>query len=193
MCHECLGTADVCVLCYSALIKPRSCIPLPPPSLFTQSPLNVSSLPAPFLFLTMLFPIPLPYVYDYLFFLSFYCFFFPPTSIRSPEPPPPPSPSQSHINRKTQYENPVLEAKRRRQLEQQPQPQSQQPPEGERYIRGSFTSPPPRASFPSFLFTCIAELSACVGEIVSVMICIVFFHISVVQPFKVNHLFSVLP
>uniref|UniRef100_H2T0I7 Membrane associated guanylate kinase, WW and PDZ domain containing 1b n=1 Tax=Takifugu rubripes TaxID=31033 RepID=H2T0I7_TAKRU len=28
-----------------------------------------------------------------------------------------------HINRKTQYENPVLEAKRRRQLEQQPQPQ----------------------------------------------------------------------
>ncbi|XP_049452096.1 membrane-associated guanylate kinase, WW and PDZ domain-containing protein 1b isoform X7 [Epinephelus fuscoguttatus] len=44
-----------------------------------------------------------------------------------------------HINRKTQYENPVLEAKRRRQLEQQqpqqPQPQSQQPPEGERYIR----------------------------------------------------------
>uniref|UniRef100_A0A3Q2WQM3 Membrane-associated guanylate kinase, WW and PDZ domain-containing protein 1 n=1 Tax=Haplochromis burtoni TaxID=8153 RepID=A0A3Q2WQM3_HAPBU len=46
-----------------------------------------------------------------------------------------------HINRKTQYENPVLEAKKRRQLEQQqpqqPQPQSQQPPEGERYIRGS--------------------------------------------------------
>ncbi|KAM9759970.1 membrane-associated guanylate kinase, WW and PDZ domain-containing protein 1b isoform 5-T5 [Menidia menidia] len=44
-----------------------------------------------------------------------------------------------HINRRTQYENPVLEAKRRRQLEQQqpqqPQPQSQQPPEGERYIR----------------------------------------------------------
>ncbi|KAM6928170.1 membrane-associated guanylate kinase, WW and PDZ domain-containing protein 1b isoform 1-T1 [Xenentodon cancila] len=41
-----------------------------------------------------------------------------------------------HINRKTQYENPLLEAKKRRQLEQQqPQPQSQQPPEGERYIR----------------------------------------------------------
>ncbi|KAM8914632.1 membrane-associated guanylate kinase, WW and PDZ domain-containing protein 1b isoform 4-T4 [Spinachia spinachia] len=44
-----------------------------------------------------------------------------------------------HINRKTQYENPMLEAKRRRQLEQQqpqqPQPQSQEPPEGERYIR----------------------------------------------------------
>uniref|UniRef100_A0A8C7ZM22 Membrane-associated guanylate kinase, WW and PDZ domain-containing protein 1 n=1 Tax=Oryzias sinensis TaxID=183150 RepID=A0A8C7ZM22_9TELE len=34
-----------------------------------------------------------------------------------------------HINRKTQYEHPVLEAKKRRQLEQQPQPQSQQPPE----------------------------------------------------------------
>ncbi|XP_029132389.1 membrane-associated guanylate kinase, WW and PDZ domain-containing protein 1 isoform X5 [Labrus bergylta] len=36
-----------------------------------------------------------------------------------------------HINRKTQYENPVLEARRRKILEQQ-QPQ---PPEGERYIR----------------------------------------------------------
>ncbi|CAB1314828.1 unnamed protein product, partial [Coregonus sp. 'balchen'] len=34
-----------------------------------------------------------------------------------------------HINRKTQYENPILEAKQRKQLEQQ------QPPEGERYIR----------------------------------------------------------
>uniref|UniRef100_A0A8C8DEH2 Membrane-associated guanylate kinase, WW and PDZ domain-containing protein 1 n=1 Tax=Oncorhynchus tshawytscha TaxID=74940 RepID=A0A8C8DEH2_ONCTS len=34
-----------------------------------------------------------------------------------------------HINRKTQYENPILEAKRLKQLEQQ------QPPEGERYIR----------------------------------------------------------
>ncbi|XP_077582961.1 membrane-associated guanylate kinase, WW and PDZ domain-containing protein 1b isoform X4 [Stigmatopora nigra] len=35
-----------------------------------------------------------------------------------------------HINRKTQYENPVLEAKKRRQVDQQqPQPQSQQPPE----------------------------------------------------------------
>ncbi|KAM9813242.1 membrane-associated guanylate kinase, WW and PDZ domain-containing protein 1b isoform 3-T3 [Neosynchiropus ocellatus] len=33
-----------------------------------------------------------------------------------------------HINRKTQYENPLLEVKRRRQLEQQ-QPQPQQPPE----------------------------------------------------------------
>ncbi|KAM9800765.1 membrane-associated guanylate kinase, WW and PDZ domain-containing protein 1b isoform 3-T3 [Syngnathus typhle] len=35
-----------------------------------------------------------------------------------------------HINRRTQYENPLLEAKRRRQVEQQqPQVQSQQPPE----------------------------------------------------------------
>ncbi|XP_013130558.1 membrane-associated guanylate kinase, WW and PDZ domain-containing protein 1 isoform X9 [Oreochromis niloticus] len=37
-----------------------------------------------------------------------------------------------HINRKTQYENPVVEARRRKILEQQQQPQ---PPEGERYIR----------------------------------------------------------
>ncbi|XP_032377770.1 membrane-associated guanylate kinase, WW and PDZ domain-containing protein 1 isoform X1 [Etheostoma spectabile] len=36
-----------------------------------------------------------------------------------------------HINRKTQYENPMVEARRRKILEQQ-QPQ---PPEGERYIR----------------------------------------------------------
>lgn len=74
-------------------------------------------------------------------------------------------PSQSHINRKTQYENPVLEAKKRRQLEQQqpqqPQPQSQQPPEGERYIRGSFTSPHQGRHFLSFLFMCINELPAC--------------------------------
>lgn len=64
----------------------------------------------------------------------------------------------SHINRKTQYENPVLEAKRRRQLEQQqpqqPQPQSQQPPEGERYIRGSFTSPYQGRHFLSF-YSCV--------------------------------------
>uniref|UniRef100_A0A673Y980 Membrane associated guanylate kinase, WW and PDZ domain containing 1 n=1 Tax=Salmo trutta TaxID=8032 RepID=A0A673Y980_SALTR len=45
-----------------------------------------------------------------------------------------PGPVCVHINRKTQYENPIVEAKRRMQLEQQ-QPQ---PPEGERYIRGSF-------------------------------------------------------
>ncbi|XP_032997185.1 membrane-associated guanylate kinase, WW and PDZ domain-containing protein 1 isoform X29 [Lacerta agilis] len=34
-----------------------------------------------------------------------------------------------HINRKTQYENPVLEAKRKKQLEQQQQQQPPQPPE----------------------------------------------------------------
>ncbi|XP_037655832.1 membrane-associated guanylate kinase, WW and PDZ domain-containing protein 1 isoform X3 [Choloepus didactylus] len=33
-----------------------------------------------------------------------------------------------HINRKTQYENPVLEAKRKKQVEQQQPPQQQQPP-----------------------------------------------------------------
>ncbi|XP_047209279.1 membrane-associated guanylate kinase, WW and PDZ domain-containing protein 1-like isoform X1 [Girardinichthys multiradiatus] len=37
-----------------------------------------------------------------------------------------------HINRKTQYENPVVEARRQKILEQQQPPQ---PPEGERYIR----------------------------------------------------------
>uniref|UniRef100_A0A673KKI6 Membrane-associated guanylate kinase, WW and PDZ domain-containing protein 1 n=1 Tax=Sinocyclocheilus rhinocerous TaxID=307959 RepID=A0A673KKI6_9TELE len=36
-----------------------------------------------------------------------------------------------HVNRKTQYENPILEAKRKKQLEQS------QPAEGERYIQGS--------------------------------------------------------
>ncbi|XP_037334073.2 membrane-associated guanylate kinase, WW and PDZ domain-containing protein 1-like isoform X5 [Pungitius pungitius] len=43
-----------------------------------------------------------------------------------------------HINRKTQYENPVVEARRRKILEQQQPPPQQpqpQPPEGERYIR----------------------------------------------------------
>ncbi|XP_021105330.1 membrane-associated guanylate kinase, WW and PDZ domain-containing protein 1 isoform X3 [Heterocephalus glaber] len=35
-----------------------------------------------------------------------------------------------HINRKTQYENPVLEAKRKKQLEQQQQQQQPPPPEG---------------------------------------------------------------
>ncbi|KAJ8016137.1 hypothetical protein DPEC_G00004070 [Dallia pectoralis] len=34
-----------------------------------------------------------------------------------------------HINRKTQYENPIVEAKRRKQLEQQQQQQQPQPPE----------------------------------------------------------------
>ncbi|XP_054630743.1 membrane-associated guanylate kinase, WW and PDZ domain-containing protein 1-like isoform X6 [Dunckerocampus dactyliophorus] len=37
-----------------------------------------------------------------------------------------------HINRKTQYENPVVEARRRKILQEQQQPQ---PPEGERYIQ----------------------------------------------------------
>ncbi|XP_068449482.1 membrane-associated guanylate kinase, WW and PDZ domain-containing protein 1b isoform X5 [Clinocottus analis] len=51
-----------------------------------------------------------------------------------------------HINRKTQYENPVLEAKRRRQLEQQqPQPQSQQPPE--EWIEDSALAGAPLASY----------------------------------------------
>ncbi|XP_034023496.1 membrane-associated guanylate kinase, WW and PDZ domain-containing protein 1-like [Thalassophryne amazonica] len=53
-----------------------------------------------------------------------------------------------HINRKTQYENPVLEAKRRRQLDQppqQPQPQSQQPPE--EWIEDSTLPGPPMASY----------------------------------------------
>ncbi|XP_034724446.1 membrane-associated guanylate kinase, WW and PDZ domain-containing protein 1b isoform X3 [Etheostoma cragini] len=51
-----------------------------------------------------------------------------------------------HINRKTQYENPMLEAKRRRQLEQQqPQPQSQQPPE--EWIEDSVLAGAPLASY----------------------------------------------
>uniref|UniRef100_A0A8C7V2W9 Membrane-associated guanylate kinase, WW and PDZ domain-containing protein 1 n=1 Tax=Oncorhynchus mykiss TaxID=8022 RepID=A0A8C7V2W9_ONCMY len=54
-----------------------------------------------------------------------------------------------HINRKTQYENPIQEAKRRKQLEQQ------QPPEGERYIRGSFPAPP--GVIPFFLHVCSNE------------------------------------
>lgn len=91
--------------------------------------------------------------------LSIPTFYFPINSPRcSSSPPYAPSlllPTQSHINRKTQYENPVLEAKRRRQLEQQqpqqPQPQSQQPPEGERYIRGWSPSPQPGPHFLSFL------------------------------------------
>ncbi|KAJ8259766.1 hypothetical protein GJAV_G00173160 [Gymnothorax javanicus] len=52
-----------------------------------------------------------------------------------------------HINRKTQYENPILEAKRKKQLEQQ------QPPEGERYIRewieGHSAAGAPIASYPT--------------------------------------------
>ncbi|XP_061583843.1 membrane-associated guanylate kinase, WW and PDZ domain-containing protein 1b isoform X3 [Cololabis saira] len=51
-----------------------------------------------------------------------------------------------HINRKTQYENPLLEAKKRRQLEQQPpQPQSQQPPE--EWIEDSALAGAPLASY----------------------------------------------
>ncbi|KAI4826375.1 hypothetical protein KUCAC02_029823, partial [Chaenocephalus aceratus] len=53
-----------------------------------------------------------------------------------------------HINRKTQYENPMLEAKRRRQLEQQPQqpqPQSQQPPE--EWIEDSALAGAPLANY----------------------------------------------
>ncbi|KAM9408235.1 membrane-associated guanylate kinase, WW and PDZ domain-containing protein 1b [Pholidichthys leucotaenia] len=51
-----------------------------------------------------------------------------------------------HINRKTQYEHPVLEAKKRRQLEQQqPQPQSQQPPE--EWIEDSTLAGAPLASY----------------------------------------------
>uniref|UniRef100_A0A3Q1FLL8 Membrane associated guanylate kinase, WW and PDZ domain containing 1b n=1 Tax=Acanthochromis polyacanthus TaxID=80966 RepID=A0A3Q1FLL8_9TELE len=54
-----------------------------------------------------------------------------------------------HINRKTQYENPMLEAKRRRQLEQQqpqqPQPQSQQPPE--EWIEDSTLAGAPLANY----------------------------------------------
>nr|XP_040058845.1 membrane-associated guanylate kinase, WW and PDZ domain-containing protein 1b isoform X3 [Gasterosteus aculeatus aculeatus] len=54
-----------------------------------------------------------------------------------------------HINRKTQYENPMLEAKRRRQLEQQqpqqPQPQSQQPPE--EWMEDSALAGAPLASY----------------------------------------------
>ncbi|XP_029005713.1 membrane-associated guanylate kinase, WW and PDZ domain-containing protein 1b isoform X4 [Betta splendens] len=52
-----------------------------------------------------------------------------------------------HINRKTQYENPMLEVKRRRQLleQQQPQPQSQQPPE--EWIEDSTLAGAPLASY----------------------------------------------
>lgn len=57
--------------------------------------------------------------------------------------------SASHINRKTQYENPVVEARRRKILEQQQQPQ---PPEGERYIRGSF---PALTRHHFFLSSCL--------------------------------------
>uniref|UniRef100_A0A667YKC6 Membrane associated guanylate kinase, WW and PDZ domain containing 1b n=1 Tax=Myripristis murdjan TaxID=586833 RepID=A0A667YKC6_9TELE len=65
-----------------------------------------------------------------------------------------------HINRKTQYENPVLEAKRRRQLEQQqpqqPQPQSQQPPE--EWIEDSTLAGAPLARGKPFFTRNPAEL-----------------------------------
>uniref|UniRef100_A0A8D2DT99 Membrane-associated guanylate kinase, WW and PDZ domain-containing protein 1 n=1 Tax=Sciurus vulgaris TaxID=55149 RepID=A0A8D2DT99_SCIVU len=50
-----------------------------------------------------------------------------------------------HINRKTQYENPVLEAKRKKQLEQQQQPQqpSQQPPPPEEWTEDHSSLVPP--------------------------------------------------
>lgn len=56
------------------------------------------------------------------------------------------SPPPSHINRKTQYENPILEAKRKKQLEQS------QPAEGERYIQGSFQAQHAAISFFSYTF-----------------------------------------
>ena len=64
-----------------------------------------------------------------------------------------PSVCLSHINRKTQYENPVVEGRRRKILEQQqPQQPQPQPPEGERYIRGSF---PALARHHFFLSSCL--------------------------------------
>ncbi|XP_052424767.1 membrane-associated guanylate kinase, WW and PDZ domain-containing protein 1 isoform X14 [Carassius gibelio] len=49
-----------------------------------------------------------------------------------------------HINRKTQYENPILEAKRKKQLEQS------QPAEGERYIREWIEEHSPGAPLASY-------------------------------------------
>uniref|UniRef100_A0A671T4S7 Membrane associated guanylate kinase, WW and PDZ domain containing 1a n=1 Tax=Sinocyclocheilus anshuiensis TaxID=1608454 RepID=A0A671T4S7_9TELE len=54
-----------------------------------------------------------------------------------------------HINRKTQYENPILEAKRKKQLEQS------QPAEGERYIQGSFQAQHAAISFFSYMFVIV--------------------------------------
>ncbi len=56
------------------------------------------------------------------------------------------SPPPSHINRKTQYENPILEAKRKKQLEQT------QPAEGERYMQDSFQAQYASISFFSYTF-----------------------------------------
>lgn len=156
------------MLCYCVLIK--ACRHVSPPSLdpiflfYYLISSSVSCLPSlrstsllmftccPTSHLLFLFPICFYYLFLLVPFFFFYIFFFvarSSTCIQSRLLPP----FQSHINRKTQYENPVLEAKRRRQLEQQPQqpqPQSQQPPEGERYIRGSFTSPLQGRHFLSF-------------------------------------------
>ncbi|XP_074459264.1 membrane-associated guanylate kinase, WW and PDZ domain-containing protein 1 isoform X42 [Larus michahellis] len=62
-----------------------------------------------------------------------------------------------HINRKTQYENPVLEAKRKKQLEQQ-----QQPPEGKPFftrnpseLKGKFIHTKLRKSSRGFGFTVV--------------------------------------
>lgn len=105
-----------------------------------------------------------PVFYSYSLYVPYYS---PPLSFIPYVHPltPPFTTPKSHINRKTQYENPVLEAKRRRQLEQQqpqqPQPQSQQPPEGERYIRGSFTSPHQGRHFLSF-YSCVCDWVVCI-------------------------------
>ncbi|NP_001396897.1 membrane-associated guanylate kinase, WW and PDZ domain-containing protein 1 isoform j [Mus musculus] len=50
-----------------------------------------------------------------------------------------------HINRKTQYENPVLEAKRKKQLEQQQQQQQPQPPQPEEWTEDHASVVPPVA------------------------------------------------
>lgn len=70
---------------------------------------------------------------------------------------PPLSPPPSHINRKTQYENPILEAKRKKQLEQS------QPAEGERYIQGSFQAQHAAISFffYTFLIVHVFHLEFC--------------------------------
>uniref|UniRef100_A0A8C4I3D2 Membrane associated guanylate kinase, WW and PDZ domain containing 1b n=2 Tax=Dicentrarchus labrax TaxID=13489 RepID=A0A8C4I3D2_DICLA len=66
-----------------------------------------------------------------------------------------------HINRKTQYENPVLEAKRRRQLEQQ-QPQQPQPQRGKPFftrnrseLKGTFINTKLKKSRRGFGFTVV--------------------------------------
>ncbi|KAM5279608.1 membrane-associated guanylate kinase, WW and PDZ domain-containing protein 1 isoform 3-T3 [Ctenodactylus gundi] len=53
-----------------------------------------------------------------------------------------------HINRKTQYENPVLEAKRKKQLEQQQQPLQQPPPPEEWTEENASLGPPVLPTHP---------------------------------------------